>query len=195
MNIPAPGSTVYVRWYGKTLQGEVVPDDHRIALFASMVHVRVPIQGTLVIAVFTPAHVYATADNVPGGFAAGAADKPEPTAPALSPIGNAESTVSSPAKPAPSPSWSTPALDAHRTRYRQFKADHWDEEHNHLRVDALEEFYQLFREGVALRQNQHQKSVPHLSSVISRCERNNDPKAEHRQPRAKQIELSFNFDE
>ena len=148
MTLPAPGSTVYVSWYGKTLQGEVVPDDHRVPLFASMVHVRIPIQGTPAIAVFTPAHVYTTADGVPSGVPSKTDGVPSATMPGASA-----------AVTAPSPSWSTPALDAHRARYRQFKADHWDEEHNRLRVDALEEFYQLFREGVALRQSQHQKSV------------------------------------
>ena len=166
MNIPAPGSTVHVRWYGKTLQGEVVPDDGRIALFASMVHVRVPIQGTPVIAVFSPSHVYATASEVPASMspralpagspattpAASAADP----SPALSSVVCAASAETS----APSPSWSTPALDAHRARYRQFKADHWDNEHNHLHVDALEEFYQLFREGVALRRQSEKPATP-----------------------------------
>ena len=155
MTLHTPGSTVFVRWYGKTLQGEVVPDDHRVPLFASMVHVRVPIQGTPVIAVFMPAHVYATADSVPAGSVT------VERTPALSSVAGVDSATPALIAPAvPSPSWSTPALDAHRARYQQFKADHWDEEHNHLRVDALEEFYQLFREGVALRQRRQRESEP-----------------------------------
>lgn len=193
MNIPAPGSTVYVRWYGKTLQGEVVPDDGRIALFASMVHVRVPIQGTPVIAVFSPSHVYATVDSVPNGSAVGFTPKEATIAavPTDSPAGNIPN--SSPAEAAPT--WSTPALDAHRARYRQFKADHWDNEHNHLHVDALEEFYQLFREGVALRQQQCQKSEP--SPILERktLKMERKPlKPERKQPKIEQIQLSFHFD-
>ncbi|MBQ9368937.1 MAG: hypothetical protein IJT83_14235 [Victivallales bacterium] len=195
---PAPGSTVHVRWYGKTLQGEVVPDDGRIALFASMVHVRVHIQGTSVIAVFSPSHVYATADEVPastsphalpaGSPAGSPASCPSPALSSIICAGSAETA-------APSPTWSTPDLDAHRARYRQFKDSHWDHEHNHIRIDALEEFYQLFREGVAMRQQQCQKSEP--SPILERktLKMERKPlKPERKQPKIEQIQLSFHFD-
>lgn len=191
MTFPASGSTVYVRWYGKTLQGEVVPDDGRIAIFASMVHVRVPIQGTPVIAVFSPSHVYATAEGVPNGSAVMENSPASGGYPALSSIVCAASAETA----APSPSWSTPDLDAHRARYRQFKADHWDNEHNHIRTDALEEFYQLFREGVALRQRKQRESEP--SPILERktLKMERKPlKPERKQPKIEQIQLSFHFD-
>lgn len=32
---------------------------------------------------------------------------------------------------------------------QKFKEEHWNQERNHLRIDALEEFYQLWRTGIA----------------------------------------------
>lgn len=32
---------------------------------------------------------------------------------------------------------------------QQFKEEHWDQEHNHLRIDALEDFYRLWRIATA----------------------------------------------
>lgn len=144
MTNPAPGSTVYVSWYGKTLQGVIVPDDTNNPLFASMLHVRVPIQGTPVIAVFTPSHVHTSPDSIPSPDIVTSSSSVHPP---LSSIGCASSATPS----VPSPSWSTPSLDAHRARYRQFLADHWDHSRNRLRTDAIDAFYTIFREGVALR--------------------------------------------
>lgn len=118
------GSSVFVRWYGKTLQGEVVPDDHRVPLFASMLHVRIPVQGTPVVAVFSPAHVSTTENPL------------QPVIPA-------------PLPPAPPtlPAKETPADTSQAIR--QYLEEHWDHELGHLRIDAIEEFYRLWRTSVA----------------------------------------------
>ena len=53
------GQTVYVLWYGKVLQGNVVRENDMMGMTA----VRIPLQGQHPIALFTPGHVYDTADE------------------------------------------------------------------------------------------------------------------------------------
>ena len=53
------GQTVYVLWYGKVLQGNVVRENDMMGMTA----VRIPLQGQHPIALFTPGHVYDTADD------------------------------------------------------------------------------------------------------------------------------------
>lgn len=147
-NFPV-GSQVFVHWYGKTLQGEVVPDDHRVPLFASMLHVRIPVQGTPVVAVFTPAHVYATFDSVPVA-------SPSPRAfPAGSPAGTPDVPLASLTVPTITPSCSTPALQEAWQRYTDFKNSHWDHERNRLQVSAQDEFMKLFRNYIAIKIGYH----------------------------------------
>ncbi len=128
-------SAVYVRWYGRVLQGTVVPNaTPSDSLFGSMVAVTIPIQGTTATALFNPAHVYESAEL--------ASEKPAAVPPP-------PSFVHSPGcEPGPP---SQAALEAHRRRYRDFKAAHWDHEHNHLQVGFLEQGYQLFRQGIAMK--------------------------------------------
>lgn len=130
-----PGETVYVRWYGNILQGTVVPNTTPAdQLLGRMVAVTIPIQGTTATALFMPAHVYETAELASGNSPQISPNSPypEPSSPAASEVSDA-------------------ALEAHRKRYRDFMATHWDHEHNHLHVDFLEEGYQLFRQGIAMK--------------------------------------------
>ena len=53
------GETVFVRWYGKVLQGIVVRENGMMGMTA----VLIPLQGQHVTALFTPGHVYDTADE------------------------------------------------------------------------------------------------------------------------------------
>lgn len=53
------GQTVFVPWYGKVLQGNVVRENDMMGMTA----VRIPLQGQHPIALFTPGHVYDTADD------------------------------------------------------------------------------------------------------------------------------------
>ena len=142
-----PGTIVYVHWYGKLLQGTVVnPHD----LFG-MVAVSIPVQGVQATALFTPAHVYES-ETAANGIQAGEPHKkmaddrtattckdskavPAPaTVPAVSPAGRNSSN--------PSDAWQA---------IQKFKEEHWDQERNHLRIDALNDFYRLWRISVAAR--------------------------------------------
>ena len=130
MNTPALNSTVYVRWYNSVLQGVVVPNDTPAdKLLGSMVAVRIPLQGSQAIALFTPAHVYAIPPDQP----------------------DAQTTVCCDlvATEPPTPPAPTPKVSPAWQRIQDFKAAHWDEPHNRLRIDALDEFYQMWRNAVA----------------------------------------------
>lgn len=129
------GSQVYVRWYGSVLQGEVVPNSTpNDRLLGSMVAVRIPLQGSQAIALFTPGHVYTSVDQMqqvakqtysyPVHF-----PKPEE-------IVHPEPQVNVGA---------TIGAAIYRQRYEKFKQEHWNHERNHMQVEYLEEGYQLYR--------------------------------------------------
>lgn len=125
-----PGTTVYVHWYGKLLQGTVVNDNDLMG----MVAVRIPLMGGHPVALFTHAHVYASAEE--------AKQKPAATVPAASTAGDVP-TISCrfpSSKSNPSEAWQA---------IQQFKHEHWDQERNHLCIDALEEFYRRWRVAIA----------------------------------------------
>lgn len=118
------GSTVYVRWYGKVLQGNVVNENDMMGMTA----VRIPLQGQNPIALFTPGHVYDTADE-------------------------AENS-----KSVPKIAQSVPKMEDNVPRYAEsvpkvsetsqceaFKKAHWDTGRNCLRTDSLDEFYSLWK--------------------------------------------------
>ncbi len=113
----AEGQTVYVLWYGKVLQGNVVRENDMMGMTA----VRIPLQGQHPIALFTPGHVYDTADD-------------------------AENSKSVPkiAKSVPEIEESVPKV-AETSQCEAFKKAHWDNVGNCLRTDSLEEFYSLWK--------------------------------------------------
>lgn len=131
---PTPEQQVCVSWYGRTIQGEMVPDDTGNPLFADMLHVRITIQGTPAIAVFHPSSV------MPAGEKA------------------AQTAAVAEQQAAPPTEHHEQEPDGLRARCRQFKNEHWDNERNRLRTDALGEFYRLFREGVATRRQERPKT-------------------------------------
>ena len=144
-----PGSTVYVRWYSHVVQGEVAatPPD---APFSGMVPVLMSIpssDGSLIVrgcrnvCMFMPAHVYTDASLVPADGR-----------PSRAPIVEAPTKTAS-TRENPSPAWQ---------RIQQFKADHWDAEHNHLRTDALNDFYALWVSCIAEKQG---RPAPAVSSI------------------------------
>ena len=118
------GQTVYVLWYGKVLKGNVVRENDMMGMTA----VRIPLQGQHPIALFTPGHVYDTADD-------------------------AENSKSVPkiAKSVPEIEESVPKYAENVPKYSEtsqceaFKKAHWDSERNCLRTDSLEEFYSLWK--------------------------------------------------
>lgn len=111
------GQTVYVLWYGKVLQGNVVRENDMMGMTA----VRIPLQGQHPIALFTPGHVYDTADD-------------------------AENSKSVPkiAKSVPEIEESVPKV-SETSQCEAFKKAHWDTGRNCLRTDSLDEFYSLWK--------------------------------------------------
>lgn len=112
-------SMVYVRWYGKVLEGELLDGE-----MSGMKQVRIPLDGHHPVALFTPQHVYARQEDVPGKFPVKIPDV-SPNSPKISNVDV------------------LPAID--REQIEAFKRDNWDHQHNHLRTDKLDEFYQLWR--------------------------------------------------
>lgn len=113
----AEGETVFVRWYQKVLQGIVVRENDMMGMTA----VLIPLQGQHVTALFTPGHVYDTADEA----------------------GNSKSVPKS-AESVPKSAESVPKY-AETSMCDAFKESHWDNERNHLRTDSLDEFYFLWK--------------------------------------------------
>lgn len=124
-------STVYVRWYGKILEGEVAEGEG----FMGMTPVRIPLDGHHPVALFMPQHVYESAE--------------------LAKMQN--SPVNSPNSPRiPRKTEEKPREISRMSveeyiaevyvtdMVQRFKASHWDEAHNHIRVDSLDEFYRLW---------------------------------------------------
>lgn len=128
---------VYVRWYGNMLEGEVV-ENRRTDQLADMVAVRIPIQGVHATALFTPGHVYTSMDEA--SQQAALIPQQRQVIPEKGRVIDQERQVI--AAKAPSEAWMS---------IQQFKQDHWDHERNHLRIDALDEFYQLWCMNVAMR--------------------------------------------
>lgn len=114
-------SVVYVRWYGKVMKGELLDGETM-----GMCQVRIPLDGHHPIALFTPGHVYQTADHPDLREFDPRAVKKE----------TFEVKIST-------PSDIMPADD--RQMIEAFKRENWDTERNHLRIDKLDEFYKLWR--------------------------------------------------
>ena len=129
-------ATVYVNWYGKTLLGEVV-ENRRTDSLADMVAVRIPLMGCHPVALFTPQHVYTSPEQIDGDS---------------SKVSEEPSKVSSTVQN-PSAAWQ---------RIQAFKASHWDEARGHLKVDALDEFYQMWRDSVAEKRGVKVEPVTHI---------------------------------
>ena len=111
------GQTVFVPWYGKVLQGIVVREKDLMGMTA----VRIPLQGQHPIALFTPGHIYDTEE------AAGISE-----------------SVPKVATSVPKISENVPKV-SELSQLEAFKKANWDTERNHLRTDALDEFYFLWK--------------------------------------------------
>lgn len=118
--------TVYVRWYGKVLEGELLDGEAM-----GMKQVRIPLDGHRPIALFAPGHIYETEER-----AAKDSPKDSPiiprTIPAL-PDNYQKSAIND----------VLPSDD--RQSIEAFKQANWNYERGHLRIDKLDEFYQLWR--------------------------------------------------
>ena len=121
----AIGETVFVRWYGKVVQGNVVKENDMFGMTA----VRIPLQGQQPIALFTPGHIYDTAE------AAGIAQSVPKIAKSVPEI----------VENVPKYAENVPKV-AETSMCEAFKKAHWNNERNHLRTDSLDEFYSLWKE-------------------------------------------------
>lgn len=119
-------ATVYVKWYGKVLEGELLDGE-----YLGMKQVRIPLDGHHPVALFMPWSVY---------------DSPEKVA-ADSPLKSPNTPRSFPELPAKEqiPVMSDVLPTDDREMIEKFKRENWDQERNHLRIDKLNEFYQLWR--------------------------------------------------
>ena len=118
------GQTVYVLWYGKVLQGNVVRENGMMGMTA----VRIPLQGQHATALFTPGHVYDTADDAENSKSVPKIAKSVP---------EIEESVPKYAENVPKVS--------ETSQCEAFKKAHWDTGHNCLRTDSLDEFYSLWK--------------------------------------------------
>lgn len=116
--------TVFVRWYGKVLEGDMLDGE-----WMGMKQVRIPLDGHYPVALFTPQHVYESADH--------------PDLMAFDTRSTRKESFEVKMSP---PSDILPSHD--RKVLELFKASNWDHERNHLRVDKLDEFYRLWREAM-----------------------------------------------
>ena len=125
------GQTVYVLWYGKVLQGNVVRENDMMGMTA----VRIPLQGQHPIALFTPGHVYDTADDAENSKSVPKIAKSVP---------EIEESVPKYAENVPKYAESVPKV-AETSQCEAFKKAHWDNVRNCLRTDSLDEFYSLWK--------------------------------------------------
>lgn len=138
------GQTVYVQWYGNIVEGTVVenttPDD---PLLGCMVAVSIPIQGTIATALFMPAHVYDTPDAQKHTVC----ENKQPVYKREEPVCENEQYASEDKPSPPLCPTASPSEKSSAARLQRFKQDHWDHKHNHLNVEALDEYYALWREA------------------------------------------------
>lgn len=126
-------STVYVRWYGQVLHGEVVENKEE-GLLAGMVAVRIQIQGMHATALFMPDHVYDSPEQIAEKSSIKHINQPELCAKTQEIYAEQPKNTKSDVLPADD-----------RSMIETFKRENWDHEHNHLRTDKLDEFYKLWR--------------------------------------------------
>lgn len=166
----APGTKVYVRWYGNVLEGEVADSEG----FMGMTPVRIPLDGHHPVALFFPQHVYDSPELLTG-----ISIDQSKVAENLTEISDKQSKVADPVQ--------------------QFKESHWDEAHNHIRVDFLDEFYQLWLQTHGGRSSQAEVTVicqsytpkPVPSQPVPQNGTPSNTKRSHKKKPAKAVELSL----
>lgn len=116
---------VYVIWYGKVLEGELLDGD-----YLGMKQVVIPLDGHRPIALFTPEHVYQSPEEIAKDVYSYSKSFPTP-----------ETIITKD----PFTKLIDVMPDDDRDMIENFKRENWDAEHNHLCIDKLDEFYQLWR--------------------------------------------------
>lgn len=130
---------VFVRWYGSILQGEVVENQEK-GILSGMVAVRIQVQGAKATALFVPEHVYESMDAASASYPVKTPDKAIADLIQVHKEQFAKESVGD---------FIRSAINLQSVE--NFKAANWDHEHNHLRIDALDQFYRLWRDNMAIR--------------------------------------------
>ena len=170
------GSTVFVRWYGKIVQAEVsdrkpvAGDGFPVADWVPVL-MTIPgsdgkpiVPGVRNICLFHMTHVYASAQQAQQAEEAiphqkpvatvpePSATVPEPSATVPEPsatVPEASATVPEASASGPPPPPPNPNPSESWQAIQKFKQEHWDQDRNRLRIDALEAFYLRWRAAVA----------------------------------------------
>lgn len=157
------GTQVYVNWYGHVVQGEVAAPCSD-PLFSEMVSVLLSIpasNGTPIVpgcrnvCMYHRKRLYTTEEEAQ-------AAQSNTVTKRLS-ILNLQTQSATPCQKTDE---QPASLDTLRARYLQFKADNWDEEHNHIKVSALDDFYQLWRTCIAAKRG-YQEEKPDEETPIA----------------------------
>ena len=119
--------TVYVHWYKNVLKGELQDSE-----YLGMRQVLIPLDGHHVIALFKPTHIYSTLAEANSALSCSPV-KPQHTAQEPDAGELVTSCIAD-------------------VKCKTFLTEHWDQEHNHLQVDALDTSYQIWR-------NEHSRYV------------------------------------
>lgn len=144
----APGTKVYVSWYGNVLEGEVVDGEG----FMGMTPVRIPLDGHHPVALFFPQHVYSSPEKLTE-----ISEDRSKVDESLTKVDNNRSKVDSGVVPLTPEEYIAEVYVTDLVK--RFKESHWDEAHNHIRVDSLDEFYQLWLQTHGGRSSQAEASV------------------------------------
>lgn len=134
--------TVYVRWYGKVLEGELLEGESM-----GMKQVRIPLDGHHPIALFMPDHVYETAEQVNttcSKIAENRSKIAENVSECNEIVPKAEIVHLTEVA-----YWGADTPTNDRQSIEAFKQANWDQERNHLLIDKLDEFYKLWRKTIA----------------------------------------------
>lgn len=123
---------VYVRWYGNVVQGELLDGD-----YLGMKQVRIPLDGHHPVALFMPWSVYESAELAANNSPGKSPNIPR-SFPELPENFQKSAEISK----------LDPLVSDDLETIETFKRDNWDQEHNHLRIDKLDEFYWLWREAM-----------------------------------------------
>ena len=163
--MPATGTQVFVNWYGHVVEGKVLDHDQHAShpMYRDWVAILMEIpasngkpivQGCFNTCMFHKSHVYLTSEAAAqawANFRQASLQRQEPTA-----------------QPQQKPSFAdTLRVGITRDKWQNFKAAHWDAQHNHMQVDYLEEGYQLYRAMIAAERNiQVKATVPAASPAV-----------------------------
>ena len=155
------GTTVYVCWYGHAVPAQVIDRakhcTHPWSDEWIPVEMTVPgsdgkpiVPGCKNISMFHMRHVYATPDEAQAAWQEYQQQWQHSRTSPVEPPASEEANV-----PAVSTAGAEVAtLPESKARYLQFKEEHWDHEHNHLQVSALDGFYALWRTCIVLKMGQ-----------------------------------------